>query len=478
MSKIEVNTVAPQCGTTLTLGESGDTVTLGAGASQSGFGRTGTVNWVTTKKTTGFTAVSGEGYFCDTAASGAFTLTLPSSPSAGDIVGLKDYNGNFATANLTIGRGGSPINGANSADVVIETAGASIFLVYVDASQGWVATQDDSSTFSGDSFIEATGGNAIITCGDFKTHIFTGPGTFAVSTIASCATNNKLDYLVTAGGGGGAGNRPSSGPTAGTGGGGAGGFRTANSLSLPEPLTSPLANPTGLTATAASLPITVGAGGAAGTQDGPVPSAIGVNGSPSIFSTITSAGGGYGLYHNVPGTPGVTGGPGGSGGGSGRDVGSPGGTGNTPPVSPPQGNNGGSSNPAPYGAAGGGGGAGAVGGNGTTSNTPGSEVGGPGGVGSFIDANFVGPTAPSYGTPGPVSNTRYFAGGGGGGVWENSPGVGTGGAGGGGAAAMGNGCGPGGTATSGTVNTGGGGGGGLNGGAGGSGIVMIRYKFQ
>ena len=43
MSKIEVNTVAPQCGTTLTLGESGDTVTLGAGASQSGFGRSGSV---------------------------------------------------------------------------------------------------------------------------------------------------------------------------------------------------------------------------------------------------------------------------------------------------------------------------------------------------------------------------------------------------------------------------------------------------
>ncbi len=47
MSKIEVNTVAPQCGTTLPLGQSGDTVTLGAGASQSGFGRTGTVDWQT-----------------------------------------------------------------------------------------------------------------------------------------------------------------------------------------------------------------------------------------------------------------------------------------------------------------------------------------------------------------------------------------------------------------------------------------------
>ena len=51
MSKIEVNTVEPQCGTTLTLGGSGDTVTLGSGASQSGFGRTGTVDWVTTVQT-------------------------------------------------------------------------------------------------------------------------------------------------------------------------------------------------------------------------------------------------------------------------------------------------------------------------------------------------------------------------------------------------------------------------------------------
>ena len=78
MSKIEVNTVAPQCGTTLTLGESGDTVTLGSGASQSGFGRTGTVDWQTTKKTTAFTAANGEGYFADTSG-GAIFLPLAST---------------------------------------------------------------------------------------------------------------------------------------------------------------------------------------------------------------------------------------------------------------------------------------------------------------------------------------------------------------------------------------------------------------
>ena len=76
MSKIEVNTVEPQCGTTLTLGASGDTVTLGSGASQSGFGRTGTVDWQTTKKTATFTAANGEGYFVDTSG-GAVTMNLP-----------------------------------------------------------------------------------------------------------------------------------------------------------------------------------------------------------------------------------------------------------------------------------------------------------------------------------------------------------------------------------------------------------------
>ena len=120
MSKVEVNTIEPQCGTTLTvgkcttnlrsggnslqaadggnlislsgtditLGASGDTIALACGASQTGFGRTGTVDWDTSSiKTTGFTAVSGNGYFCNTTG-GGFTATLPSSPSAGDIVAL------------------------------------------------------------------------------------------------------------------------------------------------------------------------------------------------------------------------------------------------------------------------------------------------------------------------------------------------------------------------------------------------------
>ena len=49
-SKVKVNTVETESGSTLTLGQSGDTVTLASGASQSGFGRTGTVDWQTTPK--------------------------------------------------------------------------------------------------------------------------------------------------------------------------------------------------------------------------------------------------------------------------------------------------------------------------------------------------------------------------------------------------------------------------------------------
>ena len=47
MSKVEVNEIDKQSGSTLTLGGSGTTVQLGTGASQTGFGRSGSVDWQT-----------------------------------------------------------------------------------------------------------------------------------------------------------------------------------------------------------------------------------------------------------------------------------------------------------------------------------------------------------------------------------------------------------------------------------------------
>ena len=111
MSKIEVNTIEPQCGTTLTLGASGDTVALASGASQSGFGRSGSVDWQTTPKTTTFTAVNGEGYFINSGS--AITANLPAG-SAGAIVAFSDYARNFSTYNLTITQNGSEKIGGNA----------------------------------------------------------------------------------------------------------------------------------------------------------------------------------------------------------------------------------------------------------------------------------------------------------------------------------------------------------------------------
>jgi hypothetical protein len=453
MSTVKVNTVDKRTGGTLTLGGCGTTVTLGAGATQSGFGRTGTVDWCTTAKTAPFTGVSGNGYFVNTT-SGVVTVTLPATPSAGDIISIADYASTFQTNNLTICRNSSKINGV-CGNSILNTEGQSITLVYVDATRGWKNTMDSTSDITGaPNYIIATGGT-ITCCGDYKTHIFTSSGCFSVTNAGSPAGSSTFDYLVVAGGGGGG--------TGDGGGGGAGGFRLSNSYSIPAPTMSPLANPTGITAAVQAYPITVGAGGAG--APGPCGSP-GVKGSDSIFSTITSTGGGFG-----GGNPSDNAGPGGSGGGSGTNAAPyPGsqGLGNTPPVSPPQGNNGGI-----YSGAGGnaqaGGGAGAVGGNGS------GACGGDGGIGSFIGDPFIGPTAPSYGTPGPVGSTRYFSGGGAG---YGDTGGGTGGSGGGG---NGTGSSSGPVAAAGTANTGGGGGGGNGpnpGKAGGSGIIMIRYKFQ
>src|SRR5210317_986759 len=280
------------------------------------------VNWQSVQ-TTGFTAVAGNGYFVDTT-SGAITVTLPASASLGDQIAIKDYAGTFASNNLTIGRNGHNIQGVAN-DSLISTNRASLLLVYVDSTKGWIyAEESNVADLQGPSFIAATGGT-IATSGDFKIHTFTGDGCFVVSTLGNCATpspqRDKVDYLVVAGGGGG-------GDNAG-GGGGAGGYRT----SFPGGSSLPVSIQT--------YPVTVGSGGIGGetTQN------LQTSGSSSIFSTITSSGGGRGGGGGSPVY--VAASPGGSGGG-GSTTGQPngaGGTGNSPSVSPPQGNNGGNGNP-------------------------------------------------------------------------------------------------------------------------------------
>jgi len=461
MSKIEVNQISSQCGSTLTIGQSGDTIQLACGATQTGFGRTGTVNWDTTAKTASFTAVSGNGYFINTT-SAAITLTLPASPSAGDIVAFKDYAFTFATNNLTVDGNGSPIGGGDGANLPIyNTNGTSKTFIYVDGTKGWLVTNEstDTSQETSNLYVTATGGT-IVTCGDYRAHIFTAPGTFCVSCGGNPFGSDTVDYFVVAGGG-----------AAGGAGGGGGGFRVSNSVGcVPAPTMSPLAAcVSALPVTTQGYPITVGGGGTGISVGSPVYNSVGIGtpGSNSIFSTITSAGGGAGGMYQSPCSPNINGQSGGSGGGGSygptTSIGT-GGSGNTPPVSPPQGQNGGQGQhvPGSWANGGSGGGAGGVG-----QCTTGPGLPGNGGIGSFIADAFIGPTAPTYGTPGPVGSTRYFAGGGS----NCNPGA-SGGSGGGGN-----------LQTNGTTNTGGGGGGGTTPAPsttanGGSGIVIIRYKYQ
>jgi len=339
MSKIEVNAIEPQCGTTLTVGASGDTITFPTGTTivnngtQTGFGRTGTVDWDTTAKTASFTAVSGNGYFVNTT-SAAITLTLPASPSAGDIVAVKDYAFTFATNNLTVNGNGSPIGGVDGTiNPFYDTNGTSKTFIYVDGTKGWLVVNEstDTSQESNPTFISATGGT-ITCCGDYKIHTFTGPGTFCVSSIGNPTGGpNSVDYLIVAGGGG---------MGYGYGGaGGAGGYRASGFG--PSPLQA-----TAIPVSVQGYPISIGGGGAGspvnpGNPDYPCGSSPG---SVTSGMGLTSTGGGGG----ASGKFGRVGKPGGSGGGS--SGGAPnstqaGGTGNAPPVSPPQGNPGESTGP-------------------------------------------------------------------------------------------------------------------------------------
>ena len=331
--------IIKKCGSTITLGASGDSIALASGASQTGFGRTGTVDWQTTPKTATFTAVSGEGYFANTTG-GAFNMNLPAGV-AGAIVSVADYAETFDSNNLTIVPNGTDKIGSENENATLETKGQSVTLVFVDSTQGWINTMDSTSNVRGNPpFIVATGGT-ITTSGNCKIHTFTGPGTFQI-TAAGTPASNKLAYMVVAGGGGSGGNRYH---IQGGGAGGGGGFREGRCNPITPYTASPLVT-TGITATIASFPIVVGASGSGGgggggspnVPDGPAAS----SGSVSTFSTITSAGGGGGGQPSNAGTGPALGTAGGSGGGGGG--GSPqraGGTGNTPPTSPAQGQNGG-----------------------------------------------------------------------------------------------------------------------------------------
>lgn len=94
----------------------------------------GNLSWVTSsagggwiKKTTTYTAVASDQIIADTSG-GAFTITLPSTPSTGVYVSFAD-GADWATNNLTVARNGSTIEGL-AEDLVLDIKGIKVDLIY------------------------------------------------------------------------------------------------------------------------------------------------------------------------------------------------------------------------------------------------------------------------------------------------------------------------------------------------------------
>lgn len=106
------------------------------------------LTWIS--KTTTYTAAVNEGILADTSG-GAFTVTLPPTPTVGSIVGFSDATSTFETNNLTIARNGSLLQGA-AEDLDLDVNDLSFQLVYTGASKGWTL----------DTFLPATTGGQLM----------------------------------------------------------------------------------------------------------------------------------------------------------------------------------------------------------------------------------------------------------------------------------------------------------------------------
>lgn len=94
-----------------------------------------------TTKTANYTMADGDNIFADTSG-GAFTLTLPASPTIGMQVKIIDAEGTAGTNNITVGRNSQPIMGS-AADMTISTNSAGLALVFYDGTFGWRLKYND-----------------------------------------------------------------------------------------------------------------------------------------------------------------------------------------------------------------------------------------------------------------------------------------------------------------------------------------------
>jgi hypothetical protein len=287
----------------------------------------GGLSWQSVQ-TGNFTAVSGNGYPVNTT-SGAVTVTLPASPSAGNYVQLTDYAGTWATNNVTVGRNGSNISGA-AADAVLGIRRESIAFVYIDATQGWLAYSGINTTnVYGASYLVVAGGGGggqggggaggfltgLVTLNAGTTYTVTvgagGTGNISSPTSGSNSSVTFASTVTATGGGAGGNNGSSNGSSGGSGGGGAY-TGTAGAGTTGQ------GNAGGTGNNGSGGGYNSGGGGGASAVGGSTTTAgVGGNGGAGTASSITGssvtyAGGGGGGAATTPGTGGSGGGANGS----------------------------------------------------------------------------------------------------------------------------------------------------------------------
>jgi hypothetical protein len=103
--------------------------------------KTGKLSRGWTELITNVTAEAGSAYIVDTSVTGGVTITLPATAELGDEIRVIDGFGTASQFNITIARNGHNIQG-RADDLVIQTDRSAFGLVYYNAEQGWILTEN------------------------------------------------------------------------------------------------------------------------------------------------------------------------------------------------------------------------------------------------------------------------------------------------------------------------------------------------
>jgi hypothetical protein len=290
-------------------------------------------------QTGSFTAVSGYSYPINTT-SGAITVNLPASPSAGNYVQLTDYAGTFGTNAVTINPNGNKLN-ASTSNVTLAVNRESIALVYIDSTQGWIIYSGfnavtPSTSYSVSYLVVAGGGGSgeigggggagglltstTLLATGVTYSVIVGAGGAGTSGNGANGGNSLISSIATAIGGGGGSYYSGNGQNGGSGGGSS---RSGGSVGTG---TSGQGNNGGLGGGGAVGTGGGGGGGGASAVGGAWASTVSGNGGAGTASSITGSsvtyagGGGGGAYQGTAGSGGAGGGGNGQSGTGGSGI--------------------------------------------------------------------------------------------------------------------------------------------------------------